>query len=289
MTRTVGQWAEHASRTLGEAGLPEAAVEAKHLVGRVLGVAAPRLALDWHQNVGLRSERRLGRALRLRARRQPLAYVTSEAWFWRFESPLKVDRRVLIPRPETEGLIEAALRWIGAQPEAVVVADIGTGSGCIALALAGVPNVRRILAVDISPAALSVARENARRLGLSKRIDWRRGSLLAPLRRTGARIDLIVANLPYVKGRDFMKLEPEVRREPRLALFGGTDGLRLIDRLIRQAPSVLRPGGALMLEIGRGQSRAVRRTLESQGSWSGIQVEKDLAGIDRVITARAAA
>jgi release factor glutamine methyltransferase len=194
---------------------------------------------------------------------------------------------VLVPRPETETLVEAALERVGPTAH---VADVGTGSGAIAIALASELGSGTFVATDRSAAALEVARANASAHGLAQRIEFLEGDLLAPLAGRAGRLDAIVSNPPYIPTADLVGLQPEVRdHEPRAALDGGPDGLDVITRLVGGAPQLLRRGGWLLLEIGAGQAAAVRALLERSGEYDGIATRSDLAGIERVVIARRAA
>jgi len=211
-----------------------------------------------------------GRYLHQRIKGEPTQYVTGRQEFYGRE--FRVTRDVLIPRPETEHLIEAALAR-GAEN----ILDIGTGSGAIAVTLA-LETKARVIASDVSPAALRVARQNADALGA--RVDFVACDLGGAL--SEGSFDLVVSNPPYVAGRDRASLPAEVREhEPGLALFGGEDGLAVYRRLIPEAARLLRPGGWLMMELG--DAPAVR---EMCGSWTGVEVVNDLAGIPRVLLAR---
>jgi release factor glutamine methyltransferase len=208
-------------------------------------------------------------------RREPLAYILGQRAFYGLE--LGVDRRVLVPRPETEGLVERTVAFAGRRAgEGLTIADIGTGSGCIAIALAVALPRARIIAVDAAPGALAVARQNARRHGAARRIAFRRGDLLAPLR--GA-VDIIVSNPPYVACGEIAALAPEIAGfEPRQALDGGADGLDVIRRLVADAPRWLTPGGALFVEIGDRQGALAADLARRAFAASAISVERDLAG-----------
>jgi release factor glutamine methyltransferase len=211
---------------------------------------------------------------------EPLQYITGHQQF--FGLDLEVNPSVLIPRPETEHLVEAALDLLRAKPESRLI-DVGTGSGCIALALADeLPHII-IEAVDISPEALAVARANAQRLGLSQ-IKFAVSDLLEKFLPDGAQFDLVVSNPPYVGESEADKLQVEVREhEPHCALFGGEQGLDIYRRLIPQAKHVLKPGGWLAMEIGFSQQSAIVELLRD---WNEIRSISDLRGIPRVIVAR---
>jgi release factor glutamine methyltransferase len=211
-----------------------------------------------------------------RLTREPVAYIRGVQEFWGREYQVTPD--VLIPRPETELLIEQATLFLKANPTAVVV-DIGTGSGCIAITLALEHPAADIVAIDISETALTVARHNAARLGAG-RVRFMHGSLLAGAPRP---IDLIVANPPYVAERDKPGLSPEVREhEPAVALYGGDDGWRDLRAILRAAPAALSTGGCLMMELGYGQSERLEEEIAQAGRLVLRQIAADLQGIPRL-------
>ncbi len=216
---------------------------------------------------------------------EPLPYVLGRWEFFgldfRLQSPApsRLSSSVLIPRPETELLVERALAWLHQHPHRRAACDVGTGSGCIAITLAVHVADLRIIATDLSPAALQVAQANARRYGVEGRILFVQADLLPP----GAnRFDLICANLPYIPTEKLRSL-PVFTREPALALDGGPDGLRLIRRLVRQTPARLSPGGLLLLEIEASQGVAVTDLARETFPTADIRVHPDLAGLDRMV------
>jgi release factor glutamine methyltransferase len=216
---------------------------------------------------------------------EPVAYITGRKEFWSLD--LVVDKRVLIPRPDTETAVEEALARLSERTAETParIADVGTGSGAIALALAKTRPEATVFASDVSPEALAVARANAERLGLA--VTFLEGSLAEPLRSPSIdRLDLLVANLPYVRAGDIAGLAVEVQSEPWLALDGGDDGLALVRALVAAAPEVLAPGGALVLEIGEGQAQATAELCRAAGL-EDVRVRADLGGIERVVSGRA--
>jgi len=220
-----------------------------------------------------------------RATGEPTQHLTGKQEFWGLD--FEVTRDVLIPRPETEHVIEVALARLGdARRNAPArVADIGTGSGCIAVALAKELPAAKISATDISAAALEIARRNATRHGIADRISFVECNLLDGVAEP-AQFDLIVSNPPYVGTRDFKSLAKEVRdHEPHAALFAGEDGLALYPCLIAQAAARLAPGGVLILEIGINQFEPVSELLDAAHGWTRVSAMQDLAGIIRVISA----
>ena len=218
-----------------------------------------------------------------RCRREPIAYILGEREFWGL--PFEVTPDVLIPRPETELIVEEALELFPAgQPPGVIV-DAGTGSGCLAVALALEFEHARVIATDISGPALAVARRNAARNGAGHRIDFREGNLLEPVMETA---DLIVSNPPYVASGDEAGLVPEVRdHEPHVALFGGgDDGLTMVERVVREAPALLRPGGHLVFEFGFGQEVEVEALVKRSRALTLLDLKRDIQGIARTAVAR---
>jgi release factor glutamine methyltransferase len=216
-----------------------------------------------------------------RAKREPLQYIDGTAAFRHLV--LRVDRRVLIPRPETELLVQAVLDWAAGR-EALAALDVGTGSGAIALALASEGPFARVLAVDVSAGALEVARANAREAATAAPVELRLGSLYEAA--AGERFDVVVSNPPYVGEDERVSLDAEVRDwEPGQALFAGAGGLEVIRPLVEQAPAHLRPGGLLAMEIGAGQAAAVRELIRATAAFAEPRVKADLAGRDRIVTA----
>ena len=223
-----------------------------------------------------------------RLAREPLQYIVGTWGFWDLD--LLVTPAVLIPRPETETLVERALAIAadrrclpsggGAGP---CVADVGTGSGCIAIALARGLGDAEVWATDCAPEALEVAARNAQRMGVAGRIRFAEADLTAGLPRCA--FDVVVSNPPYVASADLTTLEPELGWEPRGALDGGRDGLDVLRRLIPATAEVLRPGGSMLLEIGSDQVRSVREILLA-GPWADIAVHLDLGRRPRVVEAR---
>ncbi len=254
-------------------------LDAPVLLAHVLG--ADRASLLAHPERPLtQSQAERFRALvARRAAGEPIPYLVGTRAF--YDATLRVSPDVLIPRPETEHLVEAALAWAAGRGD-LVVADVGTGSGAIALVLAKHLPDAQVWALDISPAALAVARANAQEYDWGQRVRVVQGDLLQPLIDAGVRSDLIAANLPYIPSRDVDGL-PVARYEPRLALDGGPDGLALIRRLLGQAPRVLAPGGLLLLEIGAGQGAAVSELARAALPGSAVRLLTDYAGHARIV------
>ncbi|MCX6561382.1 MAG: peptide chain release factor N(5)-glutamine methyltransferase [Candidatus Aminicenantes bacterium] len=279
---TIGPLAAEGRRRLAGLKAAAAALESRVLLRRALGVTELEILAYPERLVAAAAAGRYLRLIDRRTAREPFAYLIGEREFWSI--PISVGPAVLIPRPETETLVETALELAGEGP--LLVADVGTGSGAVALALATELRDARVLATDISPAALRTARGNAARHGL-RNIEFLAGDLCAPLRRRAwtGQVDLLVSNPPYVREADWARLQPEVRDyEPKSALVPGPTGLEILRRLIAEATVCLRPGGWLAVEIGRGQARAVRRMFGA--GWDEVRVKPDLRGIVRVIAAR---
>jgi release factor glutamine methyltransferase len=272
-----------AARHLTEKGVEDGRLDAELLLAHVLGVKRLDLYLQFERPLEPAEVGAYREAVRRRAHREPLQYITGEAAFR--ELTLGVDPRVLIPRPETEVLVGEVLRWTAGQGLSDPVAlDLGTGSGAIALALLDEGPFRRVVATDPSADALDVAFANAARTGLSDGIELRAGGLYDPIG-DGERYDVIVTNPPYVADRERDALMPEVRdHEPGAALFAGADGLALIRPIVHGAPAHLVGGGLLAIEIGLGQAEAVTALMREAG-FAAPRVVRDLAGHDRVVIA----
>jgi len=266
---------------LAAAGVDEPRLDAELLLGEAMGCERAALAAEGGAGVPAAAGRRFGEMVRRRLRREPVAYILGHKGFRDLE--LTVDRRVLVPRPETELLVEVALELLPAR-----VLDVGTGSGAIALAVADELPECEVTATDTSPAALDVARANAERLGLAERVRFLEGTLPE-----GGRYDLILANLPYVAERDWPSLQPEVTQwEPSEALLAGPDGLDAYRRYFSDGGRAFRPiaarsSAALVaaVEVGEGQASAVAELMRAAG-FGAVETRRDLAGVERVVVGR---
>lgn len=269
-----------------KAGIPSPMLEVQLLAAFSMNLRREEVILRLEQEVSYEVRMAIEALVDRRIAGEPMAYIRGVKEFWSLE--FRVDSRVMIPRPDTETLVQccldhAALR-LGREPRRVV--DVGTGSGAVACALARELEGATVLAVDISDQALQVARSNAEALGLGHRIRFLRCDLLAPFR-PGPRFDIMAANLPYIPGGGIDYLPEGIRdHEPRLALDGGKDGLEVIGRLLYDAHLMLAAGGMVALEVEDTQVEAVRGALESNPAY-GIQgVEEDMAGFKRVLWAQ---
>jgi release factor glutamine methyltransferase len=259
----------------------ESEIGARALAVHLLGWTIERLLTDGREKEPDGFADRYDAAVARRAAREPLAYIVGEREFWGLAMEVTPD--VLIPRPETELLVEAALDLHPDRHGPLAVADVCTGSGCVAIALAHERPAWSVVATDISERALAVARRNARRHDVAARVQFAHADLLddAP-----GPFDLIVANPPYVRARDRDGLQPEVREEPHLALFGGPDGIDMIARLVAQAPARLKRDGVLAFEFGFGQEVEVEAIVNASPGLALLDLKRDFQGIARTAVAR---
>ena len=269
-----------AREALTHAGIPaeDAALDAEVLARHVLGWDRAALLVRWRDPAPAGFDEQFHPLLARRAAREPVAYITGRREFWGLD--FDVTRDVLIPRPETELIVEEALHCAAALGAPRSLIDVGTGSGCLAVALATEFPGASVVATDISPAALAVAARNARRHGVADRVSLFVADLVDS-RAQGA--GLIVSNPPYIPDADAPALQPEVgAHEPASALFGGTgDGLAVMRRLLDAAPPYLAAGGRLIVEFGFGQEAGVREAARRSG-WEVVRIASDLQGIARV-------
>ncbi len=286
-TWTIGEVLTFSTSHFAKRGIDSPRLDAELLLAATLGKDRVYLYTHYDQPLS-HGERAAYRALVLRrAKREPVAYILGEREFYGL--PFTVTPAVLVPRPETEHLIDAVRDFLATRNLAAPrLADVGTGSGAIAVALATHAPTASVVATDISLEALAIARVNATRNGVVARIDLRAGDLLTPITKD-ERFDVIAANLPYIPARERRDLMAEVASfEPALALFGGEDGLDLITRLIEDAPQYLAPAGLLALELGAGQWPRVEAMLRAREAFDKIRAAADLQGHRRVALAHRA-
>ncbi|QDV33222.1 peptide chain release factor N(5)-glutamine methyltransferase [Tautonia plasticadhaerens] len=268
---------------LRDKGSESPRLDAEVLLSHVLQTDRVKLYTQYAQEVGSTDRASYRELIRKRAEGSPVAYLVGRKEF--FSLPLSVSPGVLIPRPDTEFAVVECLDVLKGRAEPLVV-DVGTGSGAIALAVAHQRIDARLVAIDLSPDALAVARSNAERHRLSDRVEFVEGDLLAPVADRGP-FDVIISNPPYIPTGVIPTLDAGVREfEPHLALDGGEDGLRVVSRLIEQAAPLLKPGGHLILEIGSDQEQPVRDLLGSFPELEPAPTVRDGAGHPRVIRAR---
>lgn len=275
--------AQKAAQLFGERGFENARLEAELLLAHVLGIKRLDLYLQFDRPLTNEQLEMFRALVRRRLKHEPLQYIVGSVQFRELE--LQVDRRALIPRPETEVLAGQAIAWAHRRGGAATALDIGTGSGAIALSLIQEKAAQSVVASDISADALSLARSNAERLGLAERVDFRCGSLWAAVDNSEM-FDIVISNPPYVAWAERETLQAEVRDwEPESALFADADGLGVIREIIRKAPSHLNDGGLLALEVGMTQAAAVSAEIGAAAAFSDVNVIRDLTGRDRVVTA----
>ncbi len=286
--KTIGGLLAWARQTLESAGTANAGQEALWLLADALHVELHQLVSRADQSVTVEQQARATTIVQRRASREPLQYILGTQEFCGLD--FHVTPAVLIPRPETELLVQETLREGGFEEGAVLV-DVGTGSGCVAISLATILSGMRIFALDSSGDALIVAKGNAERHGVREKIIWSQGDLLSPLRecQVAGKVDAIVSNPPYIAEAEWAGLQPEVREyEPRLALLAGPRGTEFHERLIQDSRDFLVSGGLLVMELGQGQASHVQQVVKDAGGYTGLQTVKDDAGIERVLIVRRA-
>ena len=280
---TLGETIAEARRQLARAGIESAEQEALWIVQHVLRLPAHHVVTDRDRLLSLTELAAAKGLVQRRVGREPLQYIVGTQEFCGLE--FHVNPAVLIPRPETELLVEYVAQRISSEQSATVV-DACTGSGCIAVAIARQRPRVRMIATDLSRPSLDVARQNAVLHLVGERIIWLEGDLLGALagQRLEGQVDVIVSNPPYIAEADWAALQPEVRLfEPRGALIAGPQGTELHERLLQEAGRYLSPGGALILEIGAGQARAIRQIVEQISGYRFHRLVYDEAGLERVV------
>lgn len=283
---TIVEAINKASRKLLDAGVPAAAFDAELLLRHILGRDRTWIITHGDDPLGGEQAALFEESVRRRVTREPLQYITGVQEFWGLDFIVMPD--VLIPRPETELVVEAALKAAESIKTPLIV-DLCTGSGCIAVSLAKELPESRIFAIDRSRKALGVARQNAQRHGVSDHVRFLEGDLFGPLEELDIRgkMDIITANPPYVRSGDLPLLQPEVKDyEPGMALIAGPEGTEIAGRIIAAAPEFLRKNGFLIMELGQNQADAVVGMVEETRAYTELELLKDLAEIDRVIVAK---
>jgi len=283
VTMTAASLLAEGTRRLALAGLDCARQDALRLMAQALGTDRLTVYVEPRRPVDARAAASFRALVDRRAGHEPVQHILGFEEFCGLKIAVTPD--VLIPRPETEGLVERALELLADRPGALV-ADIGTGSGAIACALAAARADLEVLAVDQSLGALAVASDNVRALGLASRVRLLAGDLFGPLASLADSLDMVVANPPYCPSGVIPTLPAEVERfEPRMALDGGPDGMRVLRRIIAEAPRFLRPGAWLLMEIGEEQAGPLASLMAAEG-FSSIGARRDLRDVERYIEGR---
>ncbi|MXY47039.1 MAG: peptide chain release factor N(5)-glutamine methyltransferase [Chloroflexi bacterium] len=280
--RTVQQVSAQVAATLKQHCIPDSNLEAEVLVRHSLNWNRAQFYASLNESLKPSTVDRVQAITNRRLSGEPLAYITGHREFYGLE--LSVNSAVLIPRQETELIVAAALDYTSAlHTEPITIADVGTGSGAIAMALAAnLPNAQ-VFGIDLSSDALTVAKHNRRKHKLVDRVCLLQGDLLTPLQHS---VDIVVSNPPYIASDLIARLSPEVRHEPRRALDGGKDGMEVIRQLLRQAPSKVNAGGCALIEISPEQSDTARKTAREQFPRADIYVLNDLLGLPRCLVVR---
>jgi release factor glutamine methyltransferase len=262
-------------------GIDTPRLDAELLLSHVLGTTRIQLIVDSKRPLAEDELSRYRELVKRRRAREPMAYILGHREF--YGRSFRVDRRVLVPRPDTEALVEVALARTGALSMCMRALDLCTGSGCVAVTIARERPTSTVYASDASADALAVARDNAQRLG-AHGVVFRQGDLFEATDASGLRFDLVTANPPYVASSEIASLMPDVRDfEPRVALDGGPDGLALLRRIVADAPARLASGGVLAVEVGAGEASAVVELFRAAGL-EGVQVARDYGRIERVVS-----
>jgi release factor glutamine methyltransferase len=277
---TISRVIRWAAEDFAKRGNPSPRLDAELLLGKVLGVDRVRLVLDANQPLGASELGEYRELIRRRRGSEPVAYILGRREF--YGHSFKVDRRVLVPRPDSETLVEAALERTKSRFMYGRAVDLCTGSGCIAISFAKARPTWRVTATDVSADAAALASENALRLGAVFGFGVVTGDLFAPVR--GQRFELVMSNPPYIPSGAIAALDADVRDfEPRLALDGGADGLSLLSRIVTEAPAILEPGGVLALEVQYDQAPRVEALLSEHG-FDAIARHRDYGGHERVVS-----
>ena len=292
MVRTVQAALKDAVERLEYTGAWTPLLDAEVLLCEVLGLDRLYLYIQRGRNLTQEENEGFERFMEKRLQGIPLQYIIQRQEFMGLD--LYVEEGVLIPRPDTEILVETVLNWVKeemdfkSRQEPLKIVDLGTGSGAITVSLAKYIEKVHVYSVDLSEKALSIGRKNAEKHGVLEKITFLQGDLLQPLAEKGLfdQVDILVSNPPYIPAKDIDDLQIEVAKfEPRMALDGGPDGLDFYRRIIEQGDQFLRHGGRMALEVGHDQGDAVKNMMVLKKSYANIQKHQDLAGIERVVTA----
>jgi len=280
---TLAQALQQSAHILHINGIKDSRIEARMLLGHATNLSPVQIYTEPQQILSLEEEAKLQTLIGRRLQHEPAAYILQRKEFYGID--FYVDRRVLIPRPETEILVDAAIQFAGSRSRylkrQLLVADIGTGCGAIAISLA--LNLRRskVYAADLSPVALQVARLNCQRQKVTEQVTLLTGNLLQPLPET---VDLIVANLPYIRKSELPDLSPEIAKfEPKIALDGGENGLEWVKQLLQQVREKIKAGGRLLLEIGQNHDKEIGRLIRSCLHEVNFEFIMDFSAIKRAV------
>lgn len=276
------------SQYFSENSIENPRLDAEVLLAHSLKTGRLSLYLNYDKPIHKDELREYKKLIKRRIRREPLQYITGYQEFWSLN--LKVTKGVLIPRPETEILVEEALKTFPQNEsfdKIINILELGTGSGAVAIALAKELQRGSIVATDISDIAIKTARENAKVHGLEEHITFLKGSLFQPVMKRVGAFNLVISNPPYIPTEDFRDIQPEVRDfELRITLNGGKEGLKFYRQILSQAGSYLVKNGWLILEVGKGQAKKVAKIIESTGEFNPASIVKDFSGIERVVKAQ---
>ncbi len=281
MSMSLAPFIAEKSRVLAAAGIDQADAEVELILCHVLNVGRMELVLHGAERLTTEVRAEIDRIIARRLTREPLQHILGECWF--FGRKFIVGPAVMVPAPETELLCEAAISFVQkrklASPK---ILDVGVGSGVISLTVASELKIGQYVALDISPEAIAVAKQNAERYQLNGRIEFRVSDLFSAVR-PDERFDLILSNPPYIAEHEYATLPPEVLADPKISLTSGGEGMDVIKELVKIAPSYLAPGGRIMFEIGHDQAEKVAALTNSDSRYSSISILKDLANLDRVV------
>lgn len=285
-THTVRSILLWASEYLKTANITSFRLDAEVLLAHVLGCNRATLYMSFENKLNQTHEKKYRRLVYRRAKKEPVAYIIGRKEFMSLE--FFVNKHVFIPRPETELLVETVIDFSKKMKNTIFILDLGTGSGNIAISCAYyIPNCR-VIAIDIKPEIIKIAKMNARKHKVAKKIKFLVGNLFSPLAlsKYKNKFDFILSNPPYISHSEFYRLAPEIKKfEPKIATYGGKDGLKIIKRIIEKGPQFLKSGGKLILEIGANQTEKIKELILANPAYkfSSFCVQKDLNGLDRII------